>query len=78
MRKLNTALIIEQWEEVQADPLQPWRLTTTQSVLINKLSSAKRRNRVLQALWEYDHIYRSAYMLEFIDSPKLRQNCSGR
>ena len=29
---------------------------------------------VLQALWEYDHIYRSAYLLEFIDSPQLRQN----
>jgi TnpA family transposase len=74
VRKLNTALIIEQWDELQRIFVSLARKTTTQSVLISKLSSAKRRNRVLQALWEYDHIYRSAYLLEFIDSPKLRQN----
>ncbi len=74
VRKLNTALIIEQWDEVQRIFVSLARKTTTQSVLISKLSSAKRRNRVLQALGEYDHIYRSAYLLEFIDSPKLRQS----
>ncbi len=74
VRKLNTALILEQWDELQRIVVSLARKTTTQSVLINKLSSAKRRNRVLQAVWEYDHIYRSAYLLEFIDSPKLRQN----
>ncbi len=74
VRKLNTALIIEQWDELQRIFVSLARKTTTQSVLISKLSSAKRRNRVLQALWEYDHIYRSAYLLEFIDSSKLRQN----
>jgi TnpA family transposase len=74
VRKLNTALIIEQWDELQRIFVSLARKTTTQSVLISKLSSAKRRNRMLQALWEYDHIYRSAYLLAFIDSPKLRQN----
>jgi hypothetical protein len=74
VRKLNTALIFEQWDELQRIFVSLARKTTTQHVLISKLSSAKRRNRVLQALWEYDHIYRSAYLLEFIDSPQLRQN----
>jgi hypothetical protein len=74
VRKLNTALIIEQWNELQRIFVSLARKTTTQSVLISKLSSAKRRNQVLQALWEYDHIYGSAYLLEFIDSPKLRQS----
>lgn len=74
VRKLNTALIIEQWDELQRIFGSLARKTTTQSVLIRKLSSTKRRSRVLQALWEYDHIHRSAYLLEFIDSPKLRQN----
>lgn len=74
VRQLNTALIIEQWDEVQRIVVSLARTTTTQSVLISQLSSAKRRNRVLQAVWEYDHIYRSASLREFIDSPKLRQN----
>lgn len=74
VRKLNTALIIEQWDELLRIFVSLARKTTTQSVLVSKLSSAKRRSRVLQALWEYDHIYRSIYLLEFIDSPKLRQS----
>ena len=74
VRKLNTALIIEQWDELLRIFVSLARKTTTQSVLVSKLSSAKRRSRVLQALWEYDHIYRIIYLLEFIDSPKLRQS----
>jgi TnpA family transposase len=74
VRKINTNLITEQWDELQRIFVSLARKTTTQSVLITKLSSSKRRNRALQALWEYDHIYRSLYLLEFVDSPKLRQN----
>lgn len=74
VRKLNTALIIEQWDELLRIFVSLAHKTTTQSVIIRKLSSAKRRSRVLQALWEYDHIYRSSYLLDYIDSPQLRQN----
>jgi TnpA family transposase len=74
VRKLNTALIIEQWDELQRIFVSLARKTTTQSVLISKLSSAKRRSRTLQALWEYDHIHRSLYLLNYIDSPQLRSN----
>nr|WP_275580673.1 Tn3 family transposase [Herpetosiphon giganteus] len=52
----------------------PSRKTISQRMLIAKLSASKRRNRTLQALWEYDHIFRSCYLLEFVDSPRLRQN----
>ena len=32
------------------------------------------QNKTRQALWEYDTIIRSLYLLEYIDSPPLRQN----
>jgi TnpA family transposase len=74
VRKRNTALSIEPWDALQRIFSSLARKTTTQRVLIRKVSSTTRRNRALQALWAYDHIYRSAYLLECIDSPKLRQH----
>jgi TnpA family transposase len=74
VRKLNTALIISQWDEILRILVSLARKTTTQSILISKLSAAKRRNRTLLALWEYDHIYRSMHLLGYVDSPQLRQN----
>jgi TnpA family transposase len=48
--------------------------TTTQSIIVRKLNAYTRRNKTQQALWEYDNIIRSLYLLEYIDSPPLRQN----
>jgi TnpA family transposase len=48
--------------------------TTTQSIIVGKLSAYARRNKTRRALWEYDHILRSLYLLEYIDSPPLRRN----
>jgi TnpA family transposase len=47
---------------------------TTQHIITIKLSSYSRTNRTKQALWEYDNIIRSLYLLDYIDSPPLRQN----
>ena len=47
---------------------------TTQSTLVRKLSSHSRHSRTKRALWEYDSIHRSLYLLNYIDSPPLRQN----
>ncbi len=74
VRKLNTALIISQWDAILRIFVSLARKTTTQSVLISKLSAAKRRNRTLLALWEYEHIYRSMHLLGYVDSPQMRQN----
>jgi hypothetical protein len=35
------------------------------------LNAYVRRNRTRRALWEYDHIIRSLYLLEYIDSSSL-------
>lgn len=47
---------------------------TTQNIITRKLASYNRTNQTKQALWEYDNIIRSIYLLDYIDSPPLRQN----
>jgi TnpA family transposase len=48
--------------------------TTTQSIIIGKLSAFARKNKTKRALWEYDNIIKSLYFLNYIDSPPLRRN----
>ena len=48
--------------------------TTTQFIIVGKLSSYARKNRTKRALWELDNIFRSLYLLNYIDSLTLRQN----
>jgi len=48
--------------------------TTTQFIIVGKLSSYTRKNRTKRALWELDNIFRSLYLLNYIDSLTLRQN----
>ena len=48
--------------------------TTTQSIIVRKLSAYARKNKTRRALWEYDNIIRSLYLLDYIDSPPLRRN----
>jgi TnpA family transposase len=47
---------------------------TTQSIIIGKLSAYARKNKTKRALWEYDNIIKSLYLLDYIDLPPLRQN----
>lgn len=74
IRKINTTLIAEEWENIQRIILSLALKTTTQSIIIGKLSAYARKNKTKQALWEYDNIIKSLYFLDYIDSPPLRQN----
>ncbi len=74
IRKINKKLVIEEWENIQRIVVSLALKTTTQSIVIGKLSSYARRNRTKQALWEYDNIIRSLYLLDYIDSLSLRRN----
>ena len=47
---------------------------TTQSTIVSKLSAYARNNRTNRALWEYDNLIQSLYLLNYIDSASLRQN----
>jgi len=47
---------------------------TTQSVVVKKLCSHFRKSRTKSALWEYNNILMSIYLLRYIDDPILRQH----
>lgn len=55
--KVNTGLIISEWDNIQ-----------------RIMVSLARKNRTKRALWEYDSIIRSLYLLDYVDSLPLRQN----
>jgi TnpA family transposase len=74
VRKLNPQLVSEEWENIQRILVSLALKTTTQSIIVGKLSAYARKNKTRRALWEYDHIIRSLYLLDYIDSPPLRRN----
>lgn len=72
--KVNTRLIIEESDNIQHIMASLALKVTSQSVIIGKLSAYARKNRTKKALWELDNIYRSSYLLSYIDSVALRRN----
>jgi TnpA family transposase len=74
IRKLNTELIVEEWENIQRIMVSLAVKETTQSIIVGKLSAYARKNKTRRALWEYDNILKSLYLLDYIDSLPLRQN----
>jgi len=74
VRKINTDLIVEEWENIQRIILSLALKSTTQSIIIGKLSAYARKNKTKSALWEYDNILKSLYFLDYIDSLPLRRN----
>jgi TnpA family transposase len=74
IRKIQRSLIENEWENIQRILLSLALKTTTQFIIVGKLSAYARKNRTKRALWEYDNIMRSLYLLDYIDSPALRRN----
>ena len=74
IRKINADLVIDEWENIQRIMVSLALKTTTQSIIVGKLSAYARKNKTRRALWEYDNIIRSLYLLNYIDSLPLRQN----
>ena len=72
--KTNTRLIIEEADNIQHIMASLALKVTSQSVIIGKLSAYARKNRTKKALWELDNIYRSLYLLNYVDSVMLRRN----
>ena len=66
------------WENIQRIILSLAQKTTTQNIIIGKLSSHERKNKTKSALWEYDNILKSLYLLNYIDSIQLRKNVQRR
>jgi TnpA family transposase len=64
IRKLNTELIVEEWENIQRIMVSLAVKETTQSIIVGKLSAYARKNKTRRALWEYDNILKSLYLLD--------------
>jgi TnpA family transposase len=73
-KTINKDLIINEWENIQKIILSLQRKSCTQAIIIQKLSSYKRQNKTKQALWEYNKIIESLYILNYIDDIYLRKN----
>ena len=74
VRKLNPELVVEEWDNIQRIMVSLAMKTTTQHIIVSKLSAFARKNKTRRALWEYDNMIRSLYLLDYIDLPPLRQN----
>jgi TnpA family transposase len=74
VRKLSPELVVEEWDNIQRIMVSLAMKTTTQHIIVSKLSAFARKNKTRRALWEYDNMIRSLYLLDYIDSPPLRQH----
>jgi TnpA family transposase len=73
-RKIKEHLILAEEDNIKRIIVSLALKSTTQSTIIRKLSSYDRKNRTKKALWEYDNIILSIYLLNYIDSLLVRQS----
>lgn len=73
IRRIKTEIIKEEWENIQKIIASLALKSTTQSTIIRKLNSYKRRNKAKKALIELDNIIKSIHILNYIDSIELRR-----
>jgi TnpA family transposase len=74
IRKIKKKLITDEWDNIQRIMVSLGVKSTTQSTIVRKLSSYQRKNRTKKALWEYDNIIKSLYLLNYIDILAVRQS----
>jgi TnpA family transposase len=74
IRKIDTELIVEEWDNIQRIMVSLAMKTTTQDIIVRKLGAYARKNKTRRALWEYDNIIKSLYLLDYVDSLPLRRN----
>ena len=72
--KANTKLILAEEDNTKHIFASLAKKVTSQSVIIGKLSAYARKNRTKKALWELDNLHRSRYLLDYVDSVRLRRN----
>ena len=71
--KINKKLIISEWSNIQPIFAALMMKETTQNVVVKKLCCYKKADRTQKALWEYNNILMSIYLLKYIDDLELRQ-----
>jgi TnpA family transposase len=70
----NKKRIKSEWDNIQRIIASLLLGETSQHLIVSKLSSHKHRNKIKEALLEYDRILMSIYMLKFIDDVMIRNN----
>lgn len=71
--KVNKSFIIKGWDNVLRILASLAIKKTTQSQIVNKLSSCKKINPILKALIAFDEIIMTDYLLDDIDSKEIRE-----
>lgn len=72
-RKVLEELIEKEWPNIQRIMASLAQKDVTQATIVRKLASYTRQNQTKKALWELENIFRTLYILEFIDDVELRQ-----
>lgn len=74
-RPINTAIILECWDEVVRLAASLKAKTVAPSVMLKKLSAYKRQNRLDFALQEIGRVERALFTLDWLESKPLRRRC---
>ena len=72
-RKAKKQLVIDEADNILRIMASLAMKTSTQSVIIRKLSSYTKQNKTKKAIWEMNDIINSDYILNYIDDLLLRQ-----
>jgi len=73
---INTALILECWDEILRLAVSIKTKTTVPSVILKKLSSERKKpSQLAKALSELGRIERTLFMIEWYSNPDLRKRC---
>ena len=73
-KKADRKLIESEWDNILKILLSLAMKETSQSIIIQKLSSNAFSDKTKKALWELDSILKSIYLLEFLDDEYLQQD----
>ncbi len=72
--KIDRKRFNREWDNIQRIIASLLLGETTQHSIVSKLSSHKRKSKTKDALWGYDRILMSIYLLKFIDNPTIQLN----
>lgn len=72
LQKIKEQLIIDEWPNIQNIMAALMMKETNQHIVVKKLCSHKMKNRTREALWEYNKILMSIYLLKYINDNNIR------
>jgi TnpA family transposase len=74
-KPINEEVILSHWDDVVRLAASVKKGSVKPSALLRKLGAYRQQNRLYLALGEIGRIKRSLFMLDWMENPKLRQEC---